>query len=108
MNATLSTKLDRVSVSIDGSLGYGIWQVLRDARNAALNAHLPLSLDIRRCDHIDMAGIGAVLLAQEKLGRVELCGCQIQFVRYFRAFGICKHCATASAAVPSCPKAEIH
>jgi ABC-type transporter Mla MlaB component len=108
MSATLSTNADRVSVRIDGNLGYDIWQILRDARNTALNAHLPLFVDMNRCEHIDMAGIGAVLLAQEKLSRVELCGCQAQFVQYLKAFGVCRQCSAAKPPVPDCPKSETH
>lgn len=104
MTVTLSKKADCVAVRIDGELGYHAWKPLRDAREAAHQSHLPLWLDIEACSRIDMAGIGAVMIAQERLACVQLRGCHAGFVDYFEAFGICTHCATAAASAESCPK----
>lgn len=100
MSALLTKTESCVSVRIDGKLGYEVWQTLRDARNAALEANLPLRLDIQGCHRADMGGIGAVMIAQEKLAAVELCGCSGKFSECFRAFGICGHCATDKSSCP--------
>lgn len=104
MTATLTRSADRVAVRIDGELGYRVWKTLRDAREAARQSKLPLWLDIQSCSHIDMAGIGAVMIAQERLPCVQVRGCQKGFIEYFEAFGICAHCATAATAETACPR----
>lgn len=108
MTATLSRNADCVAVRIDGKLGYDVWKILRDAREAARHAQLPLWLDVRSCSQIDMAGIGAVMVAQERLSCVELRGCQERFVKYFQAFGICDHCSTTTASAAACPRSGSH
>ena len=100
MSAQLTKSETCVSVRIDGKLGYEIWQTLRDARNAALEANLPLRLDIQGCHRADMGGIGAVMIAQEKLVTVEFHGCSEKFSECFKAFGICEHCASKNSACP--------
>lgn len=104
MTATLSRNTNCVTVRIDGELSYGVWKTLRDARETAHHSHLPLSLDIQSCSRIDMAGIGAVMIAQERLACVQLRGCHAKFVEHFEAFGICAHCGTATTSDVACPK----
>lgn len=94
MGATITRHADRIAVQIEGSLGYGIWQTLRDARDAAQASELPLCLDVAACDHADLGGMGAVMIAQERLADVALSGCSSRFAAYFEAFGICAHCTT--------------
>lgn len=106
MSATFTSHRDHVSVQIDGNLGYDVWRILRDARNAALAAKLPLRLEIGNCDRVDMAGIGTLLIAQERLPHVELSGCPQRFVESFRVLGICKNCSATRASGPDCPKAS--
>jgi hypothetical protein len=97
MSAELTMNETCVSVRIEGKLGYEVWQTLRDARNAALEANLPLRLDIQGCRRADMGGIGAVMIAQEKLATVEFHGCSEKFSECFKAFGICGHCASKNS-----------
>jgi hypothetical protein len=92
MGAVLTKQTDCVSVRIDGKLSYVVWQTLRDARNLALAENLPLRIDVKNCRHADMGGIGAVMIAQEKLAKIELSGCSTLFAECFRAFGICENC----------------
>lgn len=106
MSATFTSHRDHVSVQIDGNLGYDVWRILRDARNAALAAKLPLRLEIDKCATVDMAGIGTLLIAQERLPHVELSGCPQRFIESFRVLGVCEHCATTRATNPNCPKAR--
>jgi ABC-type transporter Mla MlaB component len=100
MSAELTKNETCVSVRIAGKLGYEVWQTLRDARNAALEANLPLRLDIQGCHRADMGGIGAVMIAQEKLATVEFSGCSERFAECFRAFGICGHCGSKHSTCP--------
>jgi hypothetical protein len=104
MSATVSDRPDHVAVQIQGKLGYDIWTTLRDARNAAKAANVPLHFTMNACDEIDMAGIGALLVAQDRLPHVELSGCPRQFIKYFDAFGVCRKCDTHNP-VAGCPKA---
>lgn len=103
MSATFTVGPDRVSVQIQGELGYGIWQILRQARDAAERASLPLHLDISRCSGGDMAGIGAVMLVQDHVSNVEMEGCHALFIECFREFGICEHCSTRNTPA-GCPR----
>ena len=100
MTATYSSCQDHVAVRIEGKLDYDVWTTLRDARNAAKAANLPLQFEMRSCEEIDMAGIGAVLVAQDRLAHVELTGCPSKFIKYLDAFGVCAKCDTHAG----CPK----
>lgn len=104
MSATFSTSSDQVLVQVAGALGYEIWTTLRDARNAAQSSSLPLCIDIQQCTKADMAGIGSLMLAQDRLRSVKLKGCHDMFLSCFEAFGICAHCAQDRDTPPGCPK----
>jgi hypothetical protein len=108
MSAVFSLSNDQVLVQVDGALGYGVWTTLRDARNAAKANALPLCVDVRQCTVGDMAGIGSLMLAQERLPAVKLKGCHDVFVECFEAFGICKHCAQDAEQPLGCPKRSAH
>lgn len=101
MGARLTKSNTCITVQVDCTLGYEVWKTLRDGRNAALVANLPLKLDITGCQHADMGGIGAVMIAQEKLATLEFSGCSEKFSECFRAFGICAHCASRNIACPT-------
>jgi hypothetical protein len=92
MATTLLKQPDCVSVVIDGKLGYAIWQILRDARNTALNAGLPLSIDVCACEQVESVGLGAILVAQERLGEVAVTGCTGWITKMFDTYGVCSHC----------------
>lgn len=92
MAAILLKQPDCVSVVINGKLGYAIWQILRDARNTALNAGLPLSIDVCACEQVESVGLGAILVAQERLGEVAVTGCTGWLTEMFHAYGVCGHC----------------
>lgn len=94
MVATLVKQAECVSVVVDGSLGYGIWQTLRDARVAAEAGGLPLRIDVGACEQVERIGLGAIMVAQEKLGRVEVTGCNGWLVQLFGSFGVCIRCAS--------------
>lgn len=104
MSATLSVSSDRVLVQVQGELGYSVWQTLRDARETAVKAAIPLHIDISDCSHGDMAGLGAVLLAQAHLPTVAISGCHAAFIDCFSSFGVCKQCATTCGMPPTCPR----
>ena len=106
MSATLSVVNDQVVVRVKGALKFDIWQTLRDGREAAHLAALPLCIDIHECNDADMAGIGSVLLAQKKLSGVTFCGCHDIFISSFRAFGICQHCAQEKQLPLGCSKRQ--
>ncbi len=103
MSAVISLEKDRVVVSVRNSLGYEIWPVLRDARNSAESTHLPLCINIEDCQTGDMAGIGAILLAQSKLPSVKLAGCHGVFFKCFHHFGICDQCSEEMSNSLGCP-----
>lgn len=94
MTATLVKQAECVSVVIDGSLGYGIWQTLRDARVAAEAGGLPLRIDVCACEQVERIGLGAIMVAQERLGRVEVTGCNGWLVQLFGSFGVCIRCTS--------------
>lgn len=104
MSATLSKSNEQVLVQVAGVLGYEIWPTLRDARNAAKSSSLPLCVDVRQCTGADMAGIGSLMLAQDKLSSVKLKGCHDVFLKCFKAFGICDHCSQVQEQPLACPK----
>ncbi len=93
MATTLLKQPDCVSVVIDGKLGYSTWQLLRDARDTAVQTRLPLSIDIGACDQLESIGLGALLVAQERLGEVAVKGCHSWLTEMFHTFGVCNHCA---------------
>lgn len=97
MAATLVKQAECVSVVVDGSLGYGIWQTLRDARVAAEEGGLPLRIDVGACEQVERIGLGAIIVAQEKLGSVEVTGCNGWLVQLFDSFGVCAQCASLAA-----------
>ena len=61
MSATLRVAKDHVQVEVIGALDFRVWSVMRDARETALAAKLPLRVDMRNCSHGDMGGIGSML-----------------------------------------------
>lgn len=97
MATTLVKQAECVSVVVDGSLGYGIWQTLRDARVAAEEEGLPLRIDVGACEQVERIGLGAIMVAQEKLGCVEVTGCNDWLVQLFGSFGVCGQCASLAA-----------
>lgn len=93
MATTLLKQSDCVSVVVDGKLGYSIWQILRDARDTALHEGLPLSIDVEACEQVERVGLGAIMVAQERLGQVAVTGCKGWITEMFQTFGVCGHCA---------------
>ena len=104
MSAILSVEKDRVVVNVSDSLGFDVWQVLRDGRKTAETAHLPLSINIEHCQQGDMAGIGSILLAQSKLSSIKLTGCHGLFFKCFHHFGICDHCSEETDTPNGCSR----
>lgn len=102
MPAMLRVTKDHVQVEVIGSLDFRVWSVMRDARETALAAKLPLRVDMRNCSHGDMGGIGSMLLAEDALSVVEFTGCRDVFESCFPAFGVCKGCSTNCANAGSC------
>lgn len=51
-----------------------------------------------------MAGIGTLLVAQDRLQHVEIVGCPTAFLECFVEFGVCSRCLTACNASSFCPK----
>jgi hypothetical protein len=94
MGAIYSVTPDRVNVTIRGSLGYGTWRVLRDARIAAIEKRLPLHLDISACHGGDMGGLGALMIAQHQLGEISIDGCDADFSNWFGSIGVCERCGS--------------
>ncbi len=104
MSAMLSIEKDRVVVNVSDTLGFEVWQVMRDARKSAEATHLPLSIDIEHCQTGDMAGIGSILLAQSKLSSVKLTGCHEVFFNCFHHFGICDQCSEETGSPNGCSR----
>lgn len=100
MSAVIRKSNDQVSVQITGKLSYTDWQTLRNARNAAQEARCPLAVEVQGCDCADMGGLGSIMIAQERLGSVEMRGCSTTFARCLKSFGICAHCTAKDT--PSC------
>jgi len=100
MSAIYSVSPERVNVTINGRLGYGTWRVLRDARIAAIEQHLPLHLDIKGCHGGDMGGLGALMIAQHQLGQIDIDGCDENFATWFRSIGVCGRCVAQAASCP--------
>lgn len=93
MATALLKQPDCVSVVIDGKLGYSIWHLLRDARDIALHERLPLLIDVGACEQVESIGLGAIMVAQERLGQVSVKGCHGWLTEMFSAFGVCTNCA---------------
>lgn len=104
MGAALSKQADRVSVRISGKFGFDSWRTLRSARNAALDSGLQLSLDLESCSHVDMAGLGALMIAQQTVRDVRLHRCGTHLLACFAALGICDRCAARGDARADCPR----
>ena len=104
MSAAFSVQSNQVLVTIQGALGYDIWPVLRNGREAACRAGLPVRIDIAGCSSGDMAGVGSLLLAQDRLQEVEFDGCSGIFPASFKAFGICKRCSAQAPFPAACIK----
>jgi hypothetical protein len=102
--AVLSVEKDRVFVSVSDTLGYEVWQVLRDARNSAEVTGLPLCIDIENCLKGDMGGIGSILIAQAQLPSTRLTGCHGIFFKCFHHFGICDHCSEETDTANGCSR----
>lgn len=102
MSAVFSIKEDQVVVSVNGALNYDVWPILRDARDQAHEKHAQLCIDVEQCSEGDMAGIGSILLAQEKLPAVKLTGCHGVFYKCFHHFGICAHCSVTNEVKQVC------
>ena len=102
MSTCLSQQPDCVAVTIDGDLGYEHWQTLRDAREMAARDNLPLRIELQNCAKMQRIGLGAIMLAQEKLGSVELKGCQGWLRHAFYAFGVCDQCGRRGSEA-NCP-----
>ena len=93
MSAVFSVQENQVVVSVNGALNYDVWPIMRDARDQAHEKQAPLCIDVQQCNEGDMAGIGSILLAQEKLPTVKLMGCHGVFYKCFHHFGICAQCS---------------
>lgn len=106
MTTTLLKQPDCVSVVVAGKLGYSVWQVLRDARDAALHEGLPLLIDVEACEQVERIGLGAIIVAQERLGEVAVKGCHNWLTEMFAAFGVCRHC-TNRGMPGACPASRV-
>jgi len=93
---------DRVRLRISGALDFRIWRTVRDAREAARHAGLPLHVELAECDLAEFAGFGALLRAADLLGQVTISGCSREQAFYFSQLSLCRSC-TGSSAV-HCPK----
>lgn len=88
----LSVSGAEVQVSVQGKLGFDCWRALVEARQLAADRHLPLRVEVARCEEADMAGIGSLLIAIAKLGSIEMAGCTERSRDWFHNFGICRGC----------------
>ena len=93
---------DRVAVSVRGRLNFDSWRVMRDARIIALERQLPLSIDVTGCIGGDMGGLGALMIAQHQLGKVEINGCGDDFANWFDKIGVCARCSHSDHPEEAC------
>lgn len=93
MTATFSVEKNQVLVKVGTALDLAVWRAVRDGREAARAASLPLCIDVKDCRQGDMGGIGSIQVAQARLASVKLRGCHDVFLTCFSAFGICDSCA---------------
>ena len=106
MTATVTVQKDQVLIKVSGGLNYGIWRELREGREAARAAALPLCIDVGECTEGDIAGIGSVQLAQERLPVVRIRGCNADFKACFSAFGICHQCSLDAGTPCACKNTQ--
>jgi hypothetical protein len=92
MSAKTTVQDSFISVSFYDRLSYADWKILREACDLAATSKLPLRIDVASCTSGDFGGVGSVLIAQEKLGKVEIQGCSSLFADCFKAFGVCASC----------------
>lgn len=102
-NLVLSVAENKIKISIQGKLGFDCWKAFFQARQIALRENLPLQVNVGRCNEADMAGIGALLIAIDKLGDIEIAGCSAQSHYWFSNLGICRGCSN-NASASACPK----
>lgn len=102
MTATMARHPDRISVRIEGTLGYDAWQTMRSARCAADAASLPLWLDLTACERFELGGMGAVLLAQERLETVRLHDCPPHLTKLLEMCGVCRQCSSRTEKGGAC------
>ena len=50
-----------------------------------------------------MGGLGALMIAQHQLGKVEISGCGDDFANWFDKIGVCDRCAHGSCPEGECP-----
>lgn len=101
-NFALSVSGKKIRISIQGKLGFGCWKTFFQARQTALREKLPLQVDVEHCNEADMAGIGALLIAIDRLGDIEIAGCTEKSRYWFSNLGICRGCSN-SASGSACP-----
>ena len=102
-NLLLSISEQNIRISIQGKLGFDCWKAFFQARQIALRENLPLQVEVGRCSEADMAGIGALLVAIDKLGDIEMTGCTDLSHYWFSNLGICRGCRNYASA-SACPK----
>ena len=96
--SALSVTADHVNLSVHGKLGFDSWRAICAAREMAMARQVPLRVEIGACDAADLAGIGSLLIAIDKLGSIEMAGCNERSRNWFSHLGICRGCAAATAA----------
>lgn len=101
-NLALSVSQQKIKVSIQGKLGFDCWKTFFQARQIALEKNLPLQVEVGRCSDADMAGIGALLVAIERLGDIEIADCTELSRYWFSNFGICQGCSNKDS-TSACP-----
>lgn len=96
---SLSLADNQVRLRVDGKLGFACWKAIAEARQVAAAKHMPLCVEVGDCREADMAGIGSLLVAIDRLGSIAVAGCTERSHYWFSNFGICSAC-TAGAACP--------
>ena len=102
-NLSLAVSGEKITISVHGKLGFDCWKAFFQARQIALQKTLPLRVEVGHCNEADMAGIGALLIAIDKLGDIEVVGCTERSHYWFSNLGICRGCSSKASGL-ACPK----
>lgn len=95
--AALSVSEERINLRVEGTLGFDCWKAIVAARQLALEKQLPLRVEVDGCNDANLAGIGSLLVAIDRLGGIEFVGCTEQSRYWFSNLGVCRGCTSNAA-----------